>query len=1042
MWRDGERLRLTRTNAEAIAALVAAGPDGLTLDQAAERFWGERQPSTPEASVRMRMSRLRKLLGDDAVPANDNTYRLALAPEQVDAWVLRSAAGDGPLPATNTELLRLLEGDPYTNQEDVVGDAELRRVGADRSALIERVRRDAPDLIDDRVEVAADHLAAASSAATPTTAGPSGAPRTASATPSDEVPAPRPPARSTPADLTRPPSAARPDGPLGDAAAVRDASPTLAAQLRHAIVGRDATLDDLLADLDRTSAAMALGPSGSGKTRLVAEIVARRRADRVVYVCGHQLTSVAYGPFLAAVPDFAVRLGAASDDDLLVHHATVWQSFVDAIAPTGSGRTLVIVDDAQWLDSASAGLVEFLVSSAPGGKHEIVVAGRTEDDSDDWRAARTALQAAAPTTDLSPLTSADLERLIGVIHPSSHTQARQLFAAELEGLTRGLPAVARLVIEHADPVTLQHTPVRDERPIGHHLDDLPAAAIEIGAAAAVIGDAVDVADLAELTGHPESLVVEMLDVLHRARLVRESRPERVEFEHVLIGDAFAAAVSPSRRRRLHRAAAERTTDLGSRAAHLLEALPLVDETEAFEALVAAAHAHGNERLHREAARKFAQADELRPGSLAISDRVAWATSAERGGLDARPLREAAFAAATRAGDASAALAAAMSGLPEAEPQGGDPDRLALLTRVDAGALSRAERFELAAERGRQYELLGRTMSAHKALIDATGLAASPEDHARLTSLRRLLDFESLGPLDRLVPVPSPRDALAPRTRARIHLLRTFDLLSLGDLPAARDEADTAAELLERDPSPLLQWWLLLTRSTFAWLAGHVADAQAACEAARRHGQRYGLRNAAAAWLGQQLFMARAFGPVPHLASVLETLPPDIISSPVARAGAAIVRYESTEGPAERAVALDELRYQATLASETPWHTAAVLIGLLSEFLVDADDQLRQEARGVLLPQRGSWILFGTGVFLQGPADLALADLSRGAEREALLFDALAMADKLESPLWQAIVRLELARRGLGDDFVGEAHEIAAGREFEPLLPAPGSGADG
>ncbi len=140
---------------------------------------------------------------------------------------------------------------------------------------------------------------------------------------------------------------------------------------------------DLLADLDRTSAAMALGPSGSGKTRLVAEIVARRRADRVVYVCGHQLTSVAYGPFLAAVPDFAVRLGAASDDDLLVHHATVWQSFVDAIAPTGSGRTLVIVDDAQWLDPAPAGLVEFLVSTAPGGKHEIVVAGRTEDDSDD-----------------------------------------------------------------------------------------------------------------------------------------------------------------------------------------------------------------------------------------------------------------------------------------------------------------------------------------------------------------------------------------------------------------------------------------------------------------------------------------------------------------------------------------------------------------------------------------------------------------------------------------------------------------------------------
>ncbi|MGK5173841.1 AfsR/SARP family transcriptional regulator, partial [Geodermatophilus sp. CPCC 205761] len=69
----------------------------VSVDRIVEELWGEAAPADPEASVQTYVSRLRRLLGPDAVARTPAGYRLAATPGDVDAGrfaELAAAAGE------------------------------------------------------------------------------------------------------------------------------------------------------------------------------------------------------------------------------------------------------------------------------------------------------------------------------------------------------------------------------------------------------------------------------------------------------------------------------------------------------------------------------------------------------------------------------------------------------------------------------------------------------------------------------------------------------------------------------------------------------------------------------------------------------------------------------------------------------------------------------------------------------------------------------------------------------------------------------------
>ena len=91
---DGRVRRLTPSRRQLLALLVAAGPNGLSADHLADELWSGTPPNQWDSSLRMAVSRLRRDLPTDALPAGDGRYRLDLPAHEVDLWLLQALAED------------------------------------------------------------------------------------------------------------------------------------------------------------------------------------------------------------------------------------------------------------------------------------------------------------------------------------------------------------------------------------------------------------------------------------------------------------------------------------------------------------------------------------------------------------------------------------------------------------------------------------------------------------------------------------------------------------------------------------------------------------------------------------------------------------------------------------------------------------------------------------------------------------------------------------------------------------------------------------
>jgi DNA-binding SARP family transcriptional activator/tetratricopeptide (TPR) repeat protein len=403
---------------------------------------------------------------------------------------------------------------------------------------------------------------------------------------------------------------------------------------RQPMVGRVAELERLTslwqAVRDGGSRVVLLaGEAGAGKTRLAAELAARAASDGAIVLLGHceQAASIPYAPISDAlsdrgeVADVLSRLPAAvqglltrlvqrsvgsrdassppAPDDPQAGQRALFAAVTALVAAVaGRAPTLLIVEDAESLDGASARLLGHVARRPPAGLL-LLVCFRDPPGSRHapLRAllARVGRSGVADRLDLGPLPEAELAELVAAWSgaPASPGVVRALWAS-----TSGNPFYASAVVQElmtqgpidaAEAAWRVPAGVRDV--LRERLRDLPAAARDVVGCAAVLGREVEYDLLVRVAERPEHEVVAALDAAVDAGWLVETGSAweaGYSFRHALMREAVRADLPAPHRQRLHLRAAmaleaaglRRPADVASAAMHLRSSGPLGDRQRA------------------------------------------------------------------------------------------------------------------------------------------------------------------------------------------------------------------------------------------------------------------------------------------------------------------------------------------------------------------------------------------------------------------------------------------------------------------------------
>lgn len=353
-----------------------------------------------------------------------------------------------------------------------------------------------------------------------------------------------------------------------------------------AIVGRDdevAGLERFLHSAARDGAALVVtGDPGMGKTAMLDVAVQRAAAEfgaRILRASGaefeaelsyaglHQLL-LQVSSELADLPQahraaLRIALGmdhGAAPDRLMLTTATL--TLLQRIAR--SAFVLVVVDDLQWLDRASAGVLSLVARRLTGSRIGLLLTQRSGDESFFDRTAIAELP-------LHPLDAEAAGALVHSLHPGFHRSVRQRIVEEGGGNPLALIELPHVLTSEQEagadflPTTLPLTD-RLRRLFTTRVAPLPAptrrllllAALDRGTGAALM-DVIAASD-ADLAPAEASGLVTV-----------DRRGRRVLFAHPLVRAAVVDLASPPQRRAAHRRLAQLTTQPEARALHLAEA---------------------------------------------------------------------------------------------------------------------------------------------------------------------------------------------------------------------------------------------------------------------------------------------------------------------------------------------------------------------------------------------------------------------------------------------------------------------------------------
>ncbi|WP_271175300.1 helix-turn-helix transcriptional regulator [Leifsonia poae] len=613
------------------------------------------------------------------------------------------------------------------------------------------------------------------------------------------------------------------------------------------LFGRDRARETVLLVAHRAlgqgGALLVTGEAGLGKTALLADIAERLEGWTVLRVHADSFESdLSYSTVERLVRGLntlsGTRVSVPRPDDEPI---TVGRLLLDAIDAVRS-PVCVVVDDAQWVDEASARALRFVVRRLAEQSFLFAAASRPVANSvvslfDDV-AATTVNHA---RIELTPLTVADTQELAA--HLLGHAVSRRT-ATRLTEATQGSPLLLSVLLGQ-----LRDTFAEALHPAGW---DLPVSAItplSTAVSAALEGADVSVRNAAEFVAVLRDPLPLPLFGTVAARLgtpvdaegavarglVRSTEHDGVvwvEPAHAILADAIAADLPLQRRVEIHRVAAQVLS--GHRALrHRVEAADTADPTLVTEllaaALLAADRGQADQAMSyaRSAVHLAAPGDEHERALLEIG-LLAMRTRMHERIFDLTPAIEALPASPTRdavlielrtlTGDIPGALALALA--IDAAPATTPDERairshvaeaipkILMATRDMAGTVDYLEagRHHIAAAPTDRSEISDPALrwlaQPYDDLLRLLGWGLIAAGHMRRGDLIAALVVE----LDQLLDgeeSPAAADALV--TRARVFILS-------GDIERARDDLARAAGLVRRFPS---SWTAGFARTIYA-----------------------------------------------------------------------------------------------------------------------------------------------------------------------------------------------------------------------------------
>jgi len=340
-----------------------------------------------------------------------------------------------------------------------------------------------------------------------------------------------------------------------------------------------------------------VGPAGIGKTRLAQEAarLAEEHGETALWVrCPDAEGIPAWWPLrqlcrsLGADPDDVLSIPAGVDADtarFAVYERV--QAVLEAAAPL-----TVVVDDVQWADAMTAGLLGYLASVMTQPRLTVLLTVREEEACAATLRLRDALvRAGGDVLGVSGLTENEVADLVrAVADDLSPTDA-----AEIAVRTGGNPL---FVTEYARLPASERAGMMPEAVrsvLGRRLDTLDPPVREVIGYASLLGEDIDVSFLARVMDRSTADVADCLDEAADERIVVwASSGGQPEFAHGLLREQAAASLAPLRRCRMHQRIADVLGDVDgvgateARAGHLLEALPVADVDAVVRACRAAA----------------------------------------------------------------------------------------------------------------------------------------------------------------------------------------------------------------------------------------------------------------------------------------------------------------------------------------------------------------------------------------------------------------------------------------------------------------------
>ena len=330
------------------------------------------------------------------------------------------------------------------------------------------------------------------------------------------------------------------------------------------------------------------GEAGIGKTRLTEELFdrLRRGGARVLVGRSHEGESgLAYAPIVDALqarlrdgcdwleqlPDRAVSEAARLVPDLAAGRTAspplegpgaeirflsgVWDTLVAALAGDRSGALLL--DDLQWADDATLGLMSFGLRRLAEVPVLVVLAWRTPYDHPMRRSAAAGARAGSgAVVDLTRLARADVVELVRAARPELADPA---VPQRLWETTEGVPL---LLVEYLRTLGEEESwplPTGARELLLPRLDPVGETARQLLSAAAVIGRSFDLGTVRAVSGRSDEETVSALEEVVRRGLVREGaggvehgrRPGDYDFGHEQLRALVYEQTSLARRRLLH-----------------------------------------------------------------------------------------------------------------------------------------------------------------------------------------------------------------------------------------------------------------------------------------------------------------------------------------------------------------------------------------------------------------------------------------------------------------------------------------------------------